>query len=75
MSSRHTSSHHMTAVTCPLADPGGGGGHQGQMPHPQESGEGIQCKYVPRRFFTDAPKSTYRLEKREEINFILFIGR
>ena len=57
---------HVTFI-CALADPGG---LQGQMFLPQESGEGIQCKYAPRKFFTDALKSTYKLEKKWNCIFI-----
>ena len=54
-----------------LADPWG---HQEQMPLPQESGEGILCKYVPRKFFTVAPKSTYKLKNtKNEIVFLFTV--
>ena len=43
------------------------------MPLPQESWEAIQCKYAPRKFFTDAPKK-YRLEENEKkMQFYLYL--
>ena len=59
----------------PLADPGGGGGHQGQMPLPQESGEGIQCKYAPPASFSlTHQKSTYKKAKNEILFLFMVIN-